>query len=364
MSLGFVVSALLAGFLIPKILLIAFRKNLFDVPDERKIHHMAVPRLGGLAFVPTLIFAFSLVLGIDLLSNQVYVLHVFGRSINQLIFSLCALLLLYLVGVADDLIGVRYRAKFMVQVLCSGLIVTSGLYINNLHGLFGIHEIPYWVGVLVTVLVVVFITNAINLIDGLDGLASGLCAVGLAFYGVLFYYFGYYPFALIAFSMLGVIVPFFMYNVFGKPEKSQKIFMGDTGSLTLGFILSILCIKILSTQPMWGLYRTNPVILAAAPLLIPCLDVVRVFFHRIINGSNPFLPDKSHIHHKLMQLGLKPYSAMITIIASALIIGSIDILVSPYINVTLLTIINFVLYLGINYLLSYIYYRKKARNKF
>lgn len=355
----FAISCIFTGLLIPQILLIAFRKKLFDVPDERKIHHMPVPRLGGIAFVPVLIFSFMFVLGIDLLSGQVDVNRIFGRSAVQLTFSLCALILLYLVGVADDLIGIRYRAKFFVQIVGGLLLVSSGLYINNLYGLFGIHEIPRWAGSLITVIIVVFITNAINLIDGLDGLASGLSAVGLAFYGVLFFYFGYYAYALVAFGMLGVIVPFFFYNVFGRAEKAQKIFMGDTGSLTLGLVLSILCIKLLATQPMWGLYRTNPIILAAAPLLIPCLDVVRVFFHRIKDGRHPFYPDQSHIHHKLMQMGLKPHTAMITIIAAALIIGSIDILISPYIDVTLLTIINFALYLSVNYLLSYIYRHRK-----
>ena len=229
-----VISIVAAGILIPQILLIAFRKKLFDELDERKIHHSTVPRLGGMAFEPVILFTIFILLVVDIHTGRLQLMEELGENILSLSICVCSLILLYLVGIADDLIGVRYSAKFVVQVGCGLLFLFGGLYISDLHGLFFFNSLPWFLFWPMTVLLVVFIINAMNLIDGIDGLASGLSGVALGYYGFVFFEIGEYTFSLVAFATLGTVIPFFYYNVFGEAEKQKKIFMGDTGSLTIG----------------------------------------------------------------------------------------------------------------------------------
>ena len=235
---------LLTGIIIPKILTIAFRKNLFDKVDARKIHHGAIPRLGGIAFVPSIIFAVLLTVGIGLKFNSEAMLKVLGPAIVPVLFLVCALMLLFLIGIADDLIGVSYNSKFAVQILCAVLMLVSGVRIDNLYGFLGLHELPLWLSYLGTALLVVFIVNAINLIDGIDGLCSGLSAICLFCYGTLFILTGQYLYSMISWATFGCLVPFFYFNIFGDVNRRRKIFMGDTGSLTLGGIIAVLAILI------------------------------------------------------------------------------------------------------------------------
>ena len=344
----FVLCVFLAGVMIPKILLISFRKNLFDEVDERKIHKGAVPRLGGLAFSPVIFFSIALVLGVNIIMGKGgNILHL-DEVVIEMIFELCALLMLYVVGMADDLIGVKYSAKFFVQIMCGILLVSGGVYIDNLHGLFGIYELPTWIGYLLTVLVIVFLTNAINLIDGVDGLASGLSIAALIVYTYSFIVLNYYIYAAMAIAFLGVLVPFYYYNVFGKADKQKKIFMGDTGSLTLGFALSFLSIKLLGCIETNTVGLPNPFVLAFAPMLVPCLDVMRVFFRRIRHHKSPFLPDRTHIHHKLMALGLTSRVTMMTVVGFAIVLTIGNIEISKYINVNILLIANVVGWILLN----------------
>ncbi len=335
--LTFAVSILITGILIPKIILIAFRKQLFDQPDARKIHRGIVPRLGGIAFFPAILFSVALVAGINLRGgNEIFALEL-EECVIPLLFQVCAVILLYLVGIADDLIGVRYRAKFLVQILSGVLLVSSGMYIGNFYGLLWLDQIPMWLSWIFTILVVVGIVNAINLIDGIDGLASGLSAIALITYAIVFFQGGQYIYALVAAGAVGTLVPFFYYNVFGDPEKQKKIFMGDTGSLTTGLVLVFCSIAIVALYPVSAHpYAYNPVVIAVCPLMIPAFDVVRVYFHRLRCHRNPFLPDKSHIHHKLLALGMKQSHALLFILfASALMIGC-NVILSPYANPNLL----------------------------
>lgn len=347
----FVVSAFLAGILIPKILLVAFRKKLFDVPDERKIHTCAVPRLGGIAFKPVIFISIALTLGISLSLGHIEIIEVLERNAKTLAYSYCAIMMLYLVGMADDLIGVKYRAKFVIQIICSLLLIAGGLWIDNFHGLFGIYELPKWIGYPFTVLVVVFIINAINLIDGIDGLASGLSSVALLSYGYSFFLSQQYGFAIFAIATFGVLVPFFYYNVFGNAEKGRKIFMGDTGSLTIGIIICILAIKLYNSHETY-IDNYDPFALAFSPLIIPCFDVVRVFIHRTKLKMNPFKPDKSHIHHKLLAIGMKQRPAMVTIVSFAIVFTFGNLFLTKYININLLLLIDVLIWTIANIWLS------------
>lgn len=331
----FTVCVLSTGVLIPQILLISFRRNLFDMPNGRKIHQGAVPRLGGIAFKPVVFFSVVLLLGVCQLLGYGDMLGGIASEFCSLAFGFCSIMVLYLVGMADDLIGIRYRAKFVAQIACGLMVIAGGLWLDNLHGIFLIYNIPAWVGWSVTVLAVVFIINAINLIDGIDGLASGLCGVAMLFYGVIFLMAHEYIYAMLAFATLGVLVPFFYYNVFGDAKRGRKIFMGDTGSLTIGMMLCILSLKVCRCFPDdTSASLPNVFVLAYSPLIIPCFDVVRVYFHRVRNGKNPFLPDKNHIHHKLLAIGMRQRAAMITIVSVSVLFILCNILLSMYIGVT------------------------------
>lgn len=333
----FVLSVFCAGVLIPQILLISFRKKLFDVPDERKIHQGVVPRLGGIAFKPVILFSVVLSLGISQTLGFGEFLEEIVLESQPLAFGFCAILVLYLVGIADDLIGIRYCAKFIIQILCGVMLIAGGLGITELYGILFIDTMPEWIGYPLTVFAVVFIINAINLIDGIDGLASGLCGVAMLFYGVIFMHIHEYLYALFAFATLGVLVPFFYYNVFGDAHKQKKIFMGDTGSLTIGIIICVLSLRMIHrfSIEMTDI-KFNPFILAYSPLIVPCFDVVRVYLHRVRNGKNPFLPDKNHIHHKLLAIGMQQRTAMVTIVAVSVCFTLCNILLSRYVDATVL----------------------------
>jgi len=225
-AMGFILSLIIESIILPKIILISRKKSLFDIPDERKLHENPVPRLGGVSFLPVLLLVILIVLYI-----KVNVWNFQLETLGIIMMLVCGMLILYITGIKDDLSGVSYQKKFIMQFIASVFLVSSGTYINNFYGLFGIYEIPIAIGIPFTMLLCVFITNSINLIDGIDGLASGISALALIIYGYMFYISKQWSFSIICFSMLGILVAFFYYNVFSK----NKIFMGDTGSLLLGY---------------------------------------------------------------------------------------------------------------------------------
>ncbi len=343
--LSTLLSVLFAGILIPQILLVSYRRKLFDMPDERKIHCGTVPRLGGIAFTPVILFSVSLLLGMSILMGNTDMENMMRINAQAISFGLCALLLMYLTGMSDDLIGVRYRAKFVVQIFCAVLLIGAGMYVNDLHGIIGLGHISPWFGIPLTILIVVYVVNAINLIDGIDGLASGLSSAAFIIYGTAFLMIGKPIFAMLSFACLGVLIQFFYYNVFGSAERKKKIFMGDTGSLTIGLLLAFLGLALLQWSPdKFPTFRTNPMILAVSPLIIPCFDVVRVFLHRVRRHGNPFLPDKTHIHHKMLAIGLNQRLAMVLIVVASITFSIANILLSRYVEVNLLLILDILLW--------------------
>ena len=356
-SLVFVV--LLTGVLIPQILLIAFRRNLFDDPNERKIHTTPIPRLGGIAFFPAILFTLAISFGIFRHYFPEILTSIPDKSITSLCFLTCAVVTLYLVGIADDLIGLKYRAKFMAQLISASLMIIGGLELENLQGFLFINEMPTFASITLTILLTVFITNAINLIDGIDGLASGLSAIAVGFYGAIFFNAGLHLYGMIAFCTLGALIPFFYYNVFGNAEKHGKIFMGDTGALTIGLLLSVMSIRICNLPH--AVLNVNPAVVAFAPLLIPCCDVVRVYIHRLKAHRNPFLPDKTHIHHKLLALGMTPRVAMPSIVLTSLILTLVNYFLSQYIDITLLLCLDLAIWILANIALSRAIRRRSRR---
>lgn len=343
------ISALLTGLIIPQILVIAFRRKLFDDPDKRKVHKGVVPRLGGLSFLPSILCALTLVVAWNLrfgvnpaMTDSLQMVGV------KVLFLFCSLTILFLLGLADDLIGVRYRAKFAIQIACACLTLLSGVSVGSLYGVFGIEELPDIFSWILTGFMVVFIINSINLIDGIDGLASGLCGLVLMFYGWIFYLNQQYFYSVIAWTTFGVLATFFYYNVFGNAKKGKKIFMGDTGSLTIGMIISFLTINISSTTGLGNLTEYNPLILAFSPLIIPLFDVVRVCLHRFRKKRSPFLPDRSHIHHKLLDMGFSSGTVLTIILSASIVFTVLNVALSPILNINIILAGDIVVYSGVN----------------
>lgn len=340
----------LTGVIIPQILLIAFRKNLFDAPDPRKIHKTEVPRLGGIAFFPSILFSLFLLFGFGIQQGGADMHDLLEKNVVPMSFISGAAIVLYLTGMADDLVGVRYSAKFIMQAIASALLITGGLQLDSLQGFIGIEELPSILSVFLTALLIIFIINAINLIDGIDGLASGLSAIACSYYAFVFFHNGLYVFSATAVATLGALIPFFIYNVFGNPERHRKIFMGDTGALTIGLYLSAFSLRVSNIETMNDGF--NPLVIAFAPLLIPCFDVVRVYLHRIKAGRNPFLPDKTHIHHKLLALGMRQRMAMPVIIMASAVLTAANYLLSTQVGITVLFFSDLALWIAINMLLT------------
>lgn len=358
----FGVALFLTGIIIPQILLIAFRKKLFDEIDERKIHKGVVPRLGGIAFLPAIIFSICLVLATCSSLGYSDILSILGGVGQSILYLLCAEMLIFLIGIADDLVGVRYKAKFIVQIICAVFICTAGAYIHDLSGIIGIHAIPSWLGWILSGFIVVYLVNAINLIDGIDGLASGLSGIALIFYGIVLTISQQWILALLAWAQFGTLVPFFYYNVFGNPKKQKKIFMGDTGALTLGMLMSFIALSITNIDSLEITYHYNKVVLSFSPLVIPAFDVVRVYFHRVRHHRNPFLPDKCHIHHKLLALGFNQRTSLCLILAAAIAFMLINVLLSPYISATFLLLADIAIWIAINVAITGLIRKKEQKS--
>jgi UDP-N-acetylmuramyl pentapeptide phosphotransferase/UDP-N-acetylglucosamine-1-phosphate transferase len=359
--IAFITSMVLAMLVIPRILVIAVKHSLYDIPNERKMHKSAIPRIGGVSFVPCILFAMMFAFSISNLYPGVAESHHHYPNNSEFYLFFCGLTLLYLGGVKDDLVGLRYRHKFTIQAISSLLIIFSGLYINNFYGFLGIHQLTPWIGVPLTVFVIVFITNAINLIDGMDGLASGLSIFALCIYGTLFLLHDSWPYAILAFSTVGVLIPFFYYNVFGNEKKGRKLFMGDSGSLTLGFILGFLAICYACSRPDAIRPIGNMLVIAVSPLLIPMLDVIRVILVRIKKRKHLFKADCSHIHHKLIRMEMKKMTALIVLFVINIGFCIINFALMNYLNNTFIFLIDIILWMTLNAYFSY-KVKKKQRS--
>lgn len=362
--LGFVLAVTAGRWIIPGILIISLRKRLFDVPDNRKIHDRPVPRLGGVSFFPVILFVMSVMTILRLLTGSLPTAFFTINVVNEMLCLVAGLTLLYLIGITDDLIGVRYRQKFIIQIISASFFPLVGLYLDNFYGLLGIHELIPFIGAALTMLLIVFITNAINLIDGIDGLASGLSMVTFCILGFAFALNSLWMYSLLAFSCVGILIPFFMYNVFGNTKRGRKIFMGDTGSLTLGYILSFLIIKFcIHSSVSVGEMEGASLVIAFSMLLVPCLDVCRVVLGRINRRVNPFKPDRTHIHHKFLGMGFSPRRSMAYIqLMSACFIISTILLIDWGINATLVLVLDILVWVGLNMWFSSII-KKKLSSK-
>lgn len=333
---AFVVSIVLEMMILPRIIYIAKKKRLFDLPDKRKKHSEPIPRLGGISFTPVILLVSFFCLYVRLrfhLGEE----EVFTSSVQETILLVCGLLIIYLLGAKDDLVGVNFKKKFLIQFVASLFIVGSGVYINDLHGLLGFYQIPDWLGICLSVGLIIFTTNAINLIDGADGLASGIAAIALIVYGAIFVYYGYWLYAGLAFITLGFLIPFFYYNFF---HKTRKIFMGDTGSLTLGYILSFMALRIVKTPIEKEIFSEGLLLFVLVVLFIPLFDAFKVMVVRMAMGKGPFSPDRNHIHHKVIDIGFSRKRAVFIILSVSVLVIILNWVLLWYINCNVLLLLD------------------------
>jgi len=349
---AFLSSMVFAMLIIPKILVIANKHQLYDSIDDRKTHTGAVPRIGGISFVPCILFSVMLSFGFYYLLGEKYGFK--GEIPDNIKFNLffCGMILLYLGGIKDDLVGLRFIYKFMLQIAAAIMILLSGMYINNLYGFLWIHSIPFYIGMPLTVLIIVLITNAINLIDGMDGLASGISIFALSVFGVMYLTQGLWTYSALSFSTVGVLLPFFWYNVFGNVKRGRKLFMGDSGSLTLGFILAYLSVHYVCLSPESPYFASHSFVIAFSALLVPLLDILRVIFVRFKKRSNLFMPDRNHIHHKLQNLGLSNTKSLICILLFNILMFCLNIILIGHLNSTFIFLTDLIIWISVNMYLS------------
>lgn len=348
-------------YTIPRIVRLSHELHLYDLPDSRKVHTIPVPRLGGVAFLPTVIISIAIVVAVASRFGITFGALSEAGAPQHFVAYLAGAMMLYCLGIYDDVHGVGYKLKFAIQIFAAFLLCISGLWIASLDHIFYIDKIPYWIGMPLTVIFVVYITNAINLIDGIDGLASGLSAISLFVAIMLCMMSGDIIWAMLAIAYLGVVLTFFCFNVYGG---KNKVFMGDAGSLTLGYTLSFIVLHFWQAHPVWNPYLHNIGIIILSTLIIPMLDVVRVMMSRIRDGRNPFLPDKNHIHHKLMRTGLSGRMTMLTIllISAAFIIA--NYFVASFLSQTLMVILDIFFFILMHLIINFFIRKMEKKEKF
>lgn len=334
--IAFCLSATCGIITIPQIISFCNRKKLYDIPSARKIHKNSIPRLGGVCFLPSMLLAF-------LIGTAFYNNSFEGKQLQFSLWSVyffISLVLIYAAGIIDDLIGIGAKTKFSFQIVAGLLLPLAGLYINDLYGFCGIHEIPSWIGIPLTILIIVFIVNAINLIDGIDGLCASVSFIALAGFLFCFMQAGIRTYSMLIASMMGVLVPFFYYNIWGSEKKRQKIFMGDSGSLTLGFILAFLYVKVTMNNPNVMPFSETSIILSNSLLIVPALDVIRVSLARLKHHQPMFRADKNHIHHKLIRAGLNQHQTLLAIVCLIFVFIMLNLALQHLVSLTVMAVID------------------------
>ena len=290
LSVTFFISFIITFVSIPPVLEVARAKKLYAVPNGRTSHEHVTPNLGGLAIFSGFV-----------ISSMIFVQI---TKIPYFQYIIAGAITIFFIGLKDDIIGLSPLKKFIGEIIAAGLVIDFGnVRITDLHGLFGIGVIDYYSSDIISLIIILAIVNAVNLIDGIDGLASGVGIIVSVSFGVWFFLIGQFQLSILSASLIGALLAFFIFNVFSK---KNKIFMGDIGSLLLGFILSIFAIKFneLNNHD----FVQDKYFISAAPavsigiLILPVFDTLRVMAIRMAKGLSPFQADKRHIHHYILEL--------------------------------------------------------------
>lgn len=346
-----VLAVLLEALILPEILKIARKLHIYDIPNGRKIHQTPIPRIAGLSFMPVMVIVIGLsgVARLLFVNDTILAPNLKNQTITYILFAM-GLTLLYLVGAADDLVGISYKRKACVQIVAACLLPIGGFWINNFGGLFGIHALPPVIGIPLTILIIVYIINAINLIDGLDGLAAGLVSIAMLTLAIICFHSAHFSIGILAVATLGILVVFLRYNLLNRPPR--KLFMGDAGSMSLGYVLSLLIIHFWNGRIDWDPFSTNMHIISIVALAIPLLDEFHVFTLRLVHHRNPFLPDKTHIHHRLLACGISPLSTLFILCTAAIILIIFNIALAPYLGPNTLFCIDVFIWIVANIFIS------------
>ncbi len=288
---------------IPTIIQVAEKKQLYDVPDQRKIHRVRIASLGGVGIFSG--FLLASILSIQSFFNPEF----------QYFFA--AAIVIFFLGLKDDLVILSATKKFIGQIIAAAILIhLGGLRIDSMHGILGYEELPESFSLALSYLTIILIINSFNLIDGVDGLATSLGILTTAVFGAYFFAIGFHAYALLAFAMTGSLIAFLIFN-----HQPAKIFMGDSGSLMIGLINAILVIKFIQVadQPYLAFQVPSAVVIGFAILMVPLLDTLRVFSIRIYNGRSPFTPDRNHVHHLLLDKGLSHKAVTFTCLLANII---------------------------------------------
>ena len=309
--LTFSASLMVTFVAMPWLLRLCRVRGLYDMPNERKVHQNKIPRLGGLLFAPAMVVGMAVSYLLMTMLEPTTELPVFRLSTMIL---MAGLFLIYLIGILDDLLGLKASFKFLVQFAATLFMPLCGLYIDNFYGFCGLYEIPLWASYPLTVFVCLLIVNSINLIDGIDGLSSALSMIMLGVFAFVFAQLGVLSYTLLAVGLIGAVLAFFYFNMFGSVERGTKTFMGDTGSLVLGYAIAYLAIKYAINNPAVLPYRPHALLFSFTLVLVPCFDLVRVAVGRLWRESGIFSPDKSHLHHLCLAAGFSMRHSLLLIV--------------------------------------------------
>lgn len=299
---SFLLSLFLVGWIHPKLVKIALLKNIVDTPDFRKLQRTPIPVLGGVAVF------FGAVVGMGCMCPMIDCSH-------RLQIVIMAMMVMLYTGTMDDILNLTPGLRFLIEIVTVLLLIFAGGYcIDDFQGLWGLGKIPAWASVPLTVFAAVGIINAINLIDGVNGLSSGFCIVACILFGTIFFLADDMSMLLLSAVSIGALIPFFFHNVFGK---HSRMFIGDGGTLVMGLVLSVFVISILQNRSHVDQYVNSEVGLVPftlSVLAVPVFDTLRVMSTRILKKTSPFHPDKTHLHHMFIGLGCSHVATTLAIL--------------------------------------------------
>lgn len=309
--LGCLTAFVVVLFTMPSLIKVARMKHLVDEPSEaRKLHQRSVPTIGGIIIFAAVIFSYALwfpkagMIGVEEHGLEYRSLYeAMGSAYSDFKHMLAAMVLLFFIGVKDDIIGFSPVKKLVGHMIVGYiLVIMADIRISSMHGIFGVYELPQSISIAFSFFVYIVLVNAFNLIDGVDGLAGGVGLIAAVAYGTWLYLAGDVALSLLAFVLAGALVGFLVFNF-----NPARIFMGDSGSLIIGAILAVLAMKVVdhdtSRLPEYLRQIPTPVFVMAV-VAYPLVDTLRVFIHRSVRGVSPFAADRNHIHHRLLDLGL------------------------------------------------------------
>lgn len=299
--IAFFSSLLAVMWIHPLVVKIAIAKNIVDNPDARKLQRVPIPVLGGCAVL------FGILLGIGFTSAH--------SGCPSLFIIITAMTIMLYTGTMDDILSLSPRLRFVIEIMVVALLMmANNQSINNFYGLWGVYTINQWIAFPLTIFAAVGIINAINLIDGVDGLSSGYGVMAGIAFAILFALAGDISMLTLAVVTAGSLIPFFLHNVFGK---TSKMFIGDGGTLVLGVVFSSFVINTLSNGSIVGKFTDSDfglIPFTLAVLSIPVFDTLRVMSARIMHGTSPFSPDKTHLHHLFIELGFSHAGTTVSIL--------------------------------------------------